>query len=287
MVRSLAFRLKQFIAGTYKNNVAQFPRPMLNDEVPGMLQNGLLLQGRTALVTGAGPNIGAHIARELAQNGAEVHVTDLNRDWLDTLTAELATIRDGCSGLVSDVASASDRQALLDHLASRGALPDLVVNNVGTEYASLRFPEFETNKTRSLFEANLIGPLELTSRLTSKMIKARRPGSVLFISSIHQDVLHKHNVAYSASKSALKMVVKELAYDLALHAIRVNGIAPGYVTTKPVAHSFTPLYNRPVAPDYIARATVALASDYFSLKTTGTVLTIDGGLSLHSYLTAF
>jgi NAD(P)-dependent dehydrogenase (short-subunit alcohol dehydrogenase family) len=84
------------------------------------------------------------------------------------------------------------------------------------------------------------------------------------------------------------MVIKELAVDLAPHHIRVNGIAPGWVIEdedgNPLAHKNTPLYQTSINPGYIGRTAVYLAAEYFSRFTTGTVITIDGGLSIHSYL---
>ena len=83
------------------------------------------------------------------------------------------------------------------------------------------------------------------------------------------------------------MAIKELAIDLAPYNIRVNGIAPGWVEedykNQPKPHPYTPLRQSSINPRYIGRAAVYLAADYFSRFTTGTVLTIDAGLSLYSY----
>ncbi len=84
------------------------------------------------------------------------------------------------------------------------------------------------------------------------------------------------------------MIINELALELAPHNIRVNGIAPGAVGEdeegEPLPHNDTPLHGTKVGPQYVGRAAAYLASDYFSRHTTGTVLKIDGGLSLHHYM---
>ena len=140
---------------------------------------------------------------------------------------------------------------------------------------------------RDLFDTNFFGPLDLTDRISRAVVRNGRGGSILFITSIHQWVVRRMP-AYSASKAALGMVIRELALELAPHSIRVNGIAPGYVTRdkggKPVPHRHTPLYGSSVDPSYIGKAAVFLASDTTSRFTTGSVLTVDAGLSLYSHL---
>jgi NAD(P)-dependent dehydrogenase (short-subunit alcohol dehydrogenase family) len=93
---------------------------------------------------------------------------------------------------------------------------------------------------------------------------------------------------YSASKAALGMIIKELAIELAPHNIRVNGIAPGNIKEdekgNTIPHRYTPLYGSSINPCYIGRAAVYLSSDYYSRYTTGTVIKIDGGLSLYNHL---
>ena len=118
------------------------------------------------------------------------------------------------------------------------------------------------------------------------MIQRETKGSILFITSIHQWAVARWP-AYSSSKAALGMAIKELALDLAPHGIRVNGIAPGWVETDEygelVHDPYTPLYHKTIDPCYIGRGAVFLASEYFSQHTTGSVLKIDGGLSLFNH----
>jgi NAD(P)-dependent dehydrogenase (short-subunit alcohol dehydrogenase family) len=119
------------------------------------------------------------------------------------------------------------------------------------------------------------------------MIEAGIQGSITFISSIHQWVVMR-DAAYSSSKAALGMLIKELAISLAPHKIRVNGIAPGYVAEneqgESISDRYAPLYKSSIGPCYIGRAAVYLASEYFSKFTTGTVLKIDAGLSLYNHM---
>ena len=118
------------------------------------------------------------------------------------------------------------------------------------------------------------------------MISSRIQGCILFVTSIHQSVPIKW-ICYSSSKAALGMIIKELSLDVASHGIRVNGIAPGWVLENeqgmPFDFKYAPLHKTSINPCYIGRAAVYLASDYFSKFTTGSVLTIDAGLSLFHY----
>ena len=118
-----------------------------------------------------------------------------------------------------------------------------------------------------MLQTNVLGALYLTKRVCEGMIERSLLGSVIFITSIHQWTLWGE-VGYSACKAALGAAVRELAFDLAAHGIRVNGIAPGAVGDDPerdaVPHRHTPLRHEMVSPSAIGRAAVFLASDYFS-----------------------
>lgn len=144
---------------------------------------------------------------------------------------------------------------------------------------------FDLEEWHKVFDTNLFGPMYLTKLITQGMINHHTNGAIIFITSVHQWTIRR-NPAYSASKGALGMIIKELAVDLAPHRIRVNGIAPGHVYKDPydqlISDRYVPLYNSTIHPRYIGRAAVYLASDYFSKYTTGTVLKIDAGLSLYN-----
>jgi NAD(P)-dependent dehydrogenase (short-subunit alcohol dehydrogenase family) len=80
------------------------------------------------------------------------------------------------------------------------------------------------------------------------------------------------------------MIINELALALWQHRIRVNGIAPGYVAEKETLHPWGEKYRRAVRPEHVGRTAVFLASNYFSEYTTGSVIKVDAGLSLHNFL---
>jgi NAD(P)-dependent dehydrogenase (short-subunit alcohol dehydrogenase family) len=239
------------------------------------------IRGRRALVTGAARNIGRGIAERLAEAGAHVIASDRDFDAL-----ERAFGGDGIDLLHLDLLA--DPAATTSAVLDRFGPPDLIVNNVGvtTPHAFLKLGEDDFD---DVMHANLRGPWFLTKGLVTELIRARRGGSVVFISSLHDHRirLHPH---YSASKAAVSMLVRELAYELAPHSIRVNAISPGWVqpvgskVPKQVAKQ-VPM-GRPGTPADVAAVVTTLLSDELSGYVTGANIPVDGGLALHDWLTA-
>lgn len=238
-----------------------------------------LLEGRKALVTGAGPNIGRSIVLEMARQGAEVYFTEIASAQIAALEGELAANGWRGRGFLSDISKTDEIERLCADLAREGVQIDILVNNACVS-RNCSFDALDLDAMRATFEANVFGPLLLTKRITDTLRAAGRAGSVLFLTSIHQDEIYG-DPAYSSSKAAVAMVVKELAISLAPAGIRVNGIAPSAVRSNGGALPSlpkVPLYQSSIHPDHIGRAAVFLAADYFSQFTTGTTLTIDAGL---------
>lgn len=245
-----------------------------------------LLGGRTALITGAGANIGRSIALEMARHGANVLFTDIDAERCERLTAELTAFPGTAHGFQSDVSDADQVDDLCDALIHDDLVPDILVNNVGIALPKRSLLELDDAAMEEVFRTNVFGPLRLTRRLVKTMIDKRIQASITFLTSIHQWEIER-NISYTASKAALGMVIKELAIDLAPYGIRVNGIAPGFVKQDERGRSLyapdAPLFRLSITPKYIGRAAVYLASDYFSLHTTGTVLKIDAGTSVNNH----
>jgi len=246
-----------------------------------------LLAGRTALITGAGRNIGRAIALEMARHGANVLFTDIDAPAIAALEAELADTPVRVRGFRSDISRPQDIEALCARLESDGERVDILVHNAAAQFATTTFKDHGMREWRAALETNLIGPVHLSKRIARHMMRHRLAGCIVFISSIHQWTVRRH-AHYSASKAAVGMYIKELALDLAPYDIRVNGIAPGWVATgadaRVLRHRYTPLYHQSIHPTHIGRAVVMLASDHYSRCTTGTVLTVDGGLSLYNHV---
>lgn len=262
-----------------QRRVAPAPVVRLVQQEQRLLDKQLLL-GRSALVTGGGRNIGRSIAREMARQGANVYFTDVNATAIAELERELEAAGTRVRGFLSDIAKPADIESLCGALDAAGVLVDLLANNVGITRGEGLLTH-SIDEMRALFETNVFGPLQLTQHVAKALVAAGRPGSILFVTSIHAQTT-SGRLAYSASKAAVSMIVRELALELAPHRIRVNGIAPGAVSATAqdelALFAGAPLFGSHIHPSYIGRAAVYLCSDYFSQFTTGSVVTIDAGL---------
>jgi len=266
------------------NRIRAHLRPKPNPPSPPVVLDNHLLAGKNALITGAGRNIGRAIALEMARQGANIYFTDIDAERSDQLTRDLASLPVRSMGFLCNNGSQADIDRLCRTLDDQQIEIDVLVNNAGTqvERPSVDLKIADWQRT---FDVNLFGTLHLTQQITRRMLARAQAGTIIFITSIHQwEVIGWPS--YSASKAALGMAIKELAVELAPHAIRVNGIAPGWVnedgTGRPHRSTYSLLHQMSIPPHFIGRAAVYLAADYFSQYTTGSILKIDAGMSLHN-----
>lgn len=264
-----------------------YPVPLpLPETGPLQVFENQLLAKKNVLITGAGRNIGKHIALEMAKQGANIYFTDINRERCLQLEQALAGYNIKFKSFVSNIAKPNNVDSLVSALQTDGVNIDILVNNAGIELGRPSIKDFDWAEWHQVFDTNVIGPMYLTKLIAQMMIDTKTQGAIIFITSTHQWTIRR-DPNYSATKGALGMIVKELAIDLTPYGIRVNGIAPGLVFENsnghPVSDRYVPLYNSSIPPCYIGRAAVYLACNYFSQYTTGTVLKIDAGASLYNH----
>ena len=241
-----------------------------------------LLEGRLALVTGAGSGIGAGIALAMATAGARVIAADLNE------ASAAATANRIGGDAVHFGLDVTDRAAVdaLAALVARELGPVAVlVNNAGI----IRRGKVDDPNTRADWDAtiavNLTAPYIVTTAFLDQL-KATR-GSVINIGSIQSFVALPNSAAYTTSKGGVRMLTKALAIELSPHGVRVNAIGPGVIATPLNAvarqnpefmrnfENRIPL-GRIGTPDDIAQPAVFLASD-MARYITGVTLPVDGG----------
>ena len=247
------------------------------------------LQGKVALVTGSGQGIGRAIAVRLAQDGARVVVEDRSDNAAARQT--LALVReagsDGCV-LTGDVADASaDRRVIAQAVQAMGRL-DILVNNAGIERRA-PFVEVTEADYDAVLGVNLRGAFFMTQAFVHHVRERGGDGGVVVnVSSVHEELPFPHFASYAASKGGLKMLMRDLAIELAPLGIRVNNIAPGAVQTPINAALMAQpdklealLANIPLkrlgTPEDVANAAAFLVSDE-AAYITGTTLYVDGGL---------
>lgn len=275
-----------------KNDPVKFLKEKYNinkiNYEPSTIYDNKLLADKNVLITGAGPMIGSAIALEMAKQGANIYFTDIIEKRRTNLEKKLNSLDIKYKGFISDISIKEDNDKILDYLTENNIIIDILVNNVGInkelQQGGIKNFDFETCK--ETFNINLFGPLYLTNLISQKMIKNETNGNIIFLTSVHQEIIGLWPI-YSATKSGLKMIIKELAAELAEKNIRVNGIAPGWVKTDDEGNTFHSkkliLHNTSIEPAYIGRSAVYLASEYFSKYTTGSIIKIDSGQTLLPY----
>ncbi|MFC3060822.1 SDR family NAD(P)-dependent oxidoreductase [Paenirhodobacter populi] len=243
-----------------------------------------LLEGKRALVTGAGRGLGAAIARGMAEAGAEVILADLNAEALDATVAAMTADGLAARGEVLDVTDRAATGALAATLEAAGGL-DVLVNNAGIAGRA----SFDDPAVVDVFDrvigVNLIGTFNASQALVPALIA--RKGCVVHLCSVAGFVAGGSTTGYVVSKGAVRSLTQVMARDLAPHGIRVNAVAPGIMMSEMAVAQL----NRPGGADWfldrvlmkrigetreVVDPVVFLASHMASFIT-GTILPVDGG----------
>jgi glucose 1-dehydrogenase len=250
------------------------------------------LQDKVAIVTGSASGIGRAIAVRFAQEGAAVVIDYVGHpDVPGETEKQIAGFGGKAVAVAADVSKPDEVQNLIDRTIEAFGRLDIVVNNAGIEkkYPFVDHPLAELQKILAI---NLVGPFVVSQAAARQMIRQRRGGRIINISSVHEDLPMPTNAAYCASKGGLRMLMRTIAVELAKDRITVNNIGPGAVFTpidadveaKPEAEKALmaeiPL-NRWGKPEEIAGLAVYLASDE-AAYVTGSTYFIDGGMMRHS-----
>jgi NAD(P)-dependent dehydrogenase (short-subunit alcohol dehydrogenase family) len=241
-----------------------------------------LLQGRRALVTGAGSGIGEGIAHAMSRAGAFVIATDVNGE---AATRTAAMIGADAAAFQLDVTNRPDVDALAHRIQVELGPIDTLVNNAGI----IRRGTVDAATTREDWDAtlavNLDGVFNMVTAFLAQL-KATR-GCIINIGSIQSFVALPNSAAYTASKAAIRGLTQHLATELSPQGIRVNAIGPGLIATplnerarqNPdyMANFATRIpLGRIGTPDDIAGPAVFLASD-LARYVTGITMPVDGG----------
>jgi NAD(P)-dependent dehydrogenase (short-subunit alcohol dehydrogenase family) len=251
------------------------------------------LDGKRALVTGAGSGIGEAIARLFAEQGAQVLVADVQTDAANRVTADIAEHGGDATSLTLDVANETQVQATFANVVQRYGRLDILVNNAGVSHVG-NILETSLDDWERTLQVNA-GGVFLCAREAVRVMLAQEPkgGGIINLSSVAALIGLERRLPYSASKGAVLALTRSIAIDFVGDGIRCNAICPGTVHTpfvegylkrsfpgqeeavRQTLHARQPL-GRMGLPEEIAAAALYLASDEAAFVT-GSGLVIDGG----------
>lgn len=242
------------------------------------------LQGRVALVTGAGSGIGAAVARRMAAEGAAVVAADVHPERTAELAADLGP---AVTPVGADVSEEEDVRRAVETAEALGGLEILVnVAGIGSTTAA---PETPLDVWERVMAVNARGTF-LCCKHAIPPMAARGRGAIVNVASVAGLVGLRNRAAYCASKGAVIALTRALALDHVGSGIRVNAVCPGTVDTpwvrrlvEEAGESLDDLRGRQLmrrlgTPDEVAEAVLYLAGERSSFVT-GTAFVIDGGLS--------
>jgi pteridine reductase len=242
------------------------------------------IDGKWALITGAGKRIGAVIAKRLHTAGANVAVHYFSSSApADSLVDELNGLRaDSAMAVGADIRRLDQLEALVGKVVSQSGGLHILINNASSFYPT-PLGEVTAEDWSDLIDSNLKAPLFLAQAAVPHLRESG--GTIINMIDIHARRPLRHHHVYGAAKAGLEMLTRSLARDLAPE-IRVNGIAPGAILwpeegmadgTKEYIVDRIPL-GRPGEPDDIATTALFLVRD--APYVTGQIIAVDGGRSI-------
>ena len=245
----------------------------------------MTFEGKVALVTGAGRNVGAAIALRMAREGAKVAVVDLDEERASLTVKSIEEELPGAAAaFVCDVADSASVRRLVGEVVERLGSIDVLVNNVAITDRGATVLDLDEAEWDRVIKVTLTSVFLVTKYAGRQMVAQGTGGAVVNIGSTSGYRARPNALAYPAAKAAVINMTRSLAAQLAPHHIRVNSVTPNKVGS-PVGRSEEPedrprkgnMLGRGGRPEDIAAAVFFLASPDADFITS-TDLVVDGGV---------
>jgi glucose 1-dehydrogenase len=247
------------------------------------------LEGKTVLITGGSQGIGQGIAFRLAEEGANIAVDYVgNSESADATVAQIQKRGRRALAVQADISSVDQIHSMMKQVVDSLGGVDVLINNAGVEkHASIW--EVTERDYDLVLTINLKGAFFASQAFVQHRMAVKKPGKIINVSSVHEELPFPHFTSYCASKGGMKMMMRNLSIELAPFGITVNNIAPGAIET-PIN---TALLNDPpklkALLDNIPLARLGQVSDVAGVAAflassdadyiTGTTVVVDGGLT--------
>jgi glucose 1-dehydrogenase len=247
------------------------------------------LEGKTVLITGGGQGIGQGIAYRLAEEGANIVIDYVgNPQPANDTVAQIEKRGRKALAVDADISSVDQIHSLMKQAVDSLGAVDILINNAGVEkHASIW--EASEHDYDLVLNINLKGAYFASQAFVQHRMAVKKPGKIINVSSVHEDLPFPHFTSYCASKGGMKMMMRNLSIELAPYGITVNNIAPGAIET-PIN---TALLNDPVKLkallENIPLARLGQVSDVAGVAAflasadsdyiTGATIVVDGGLT--------
>ncbi len=241
-------------------------------------------EGKVALVTGAARGIGQAIATSLASRGADIALCDLNAEWLEETAAAVKSLGRRAECYSVDVSDGDAVSTTVETVIKDMGKVDILVNNAGITKDTLMMRMKEADWD-AVLNVNLKGTFLFTKAVARPMMK-QRSGAIVNIASIIGLIGNAGQCNYAASKAGVIALTKSTAKELASRGIRVNAVAPGFISSKMTDALSEDVRSQMLAnipmrrfgqPGDVANVVAFLAGDAASYIT-GQTLTVSGGM---------